>query len=105
MTHRILNAEGIYALKQSKELISKNSKHTILQTIYGPVDSDIKAFNTVLKRLYSSSLKSNEIFYAFGNFKLSIRNYNKNEKVTKFRNLIFEYDFVPVINKYLQILT
>lgn len=46
MTHRILHAGGIYALTQSKELISKNSKHTILQTIYGPVDSDIKAFNT-----------------------------------------------------------
>ena len=44
-------------------------------------------------------MKSNKLFYATGDFNLKVLNYNKNEKVTKFLNLTFEYGFVPVINK------
>ena len=44
-------------------------------------------------------MKSNKLFYAAGDFNLNVLNYNKNEKVTKFLNLTFEYGFVPVINK------
>ena len=32
-------------------------------------------------------------------FNLNVLDYNKNEKVTKFLNLTFEYGLVPVINK------
>ena len=45
------------------------------------------------------SLKSNKFFYATGDFNLNVLDYNKNEKITKFLNLTFEYDLVPVINK------
>ena len=83
----------------SIELISKNSKNTALSTIYRPPDGDFKAFNTFLKDVYSISLKSNKLFYAAGDFNLNVLDYNKNEKVTKFLNLTFEYGFVPVINK------
>ena len=44
-------------------------------------------------------MKSNKLFYATDNFNLNVVDYNKNEKVTKFLNLTFEYGFVPVINK------
>ena len=44
-------------------------------------------------------MKSNKLFYATGDFNLNVLDYNKNEKVTKFLNLTFEYGFVPVINK------
>ena len=81
------------------ELISKNSKHTVLSTIYRLPDGDFKAFNTFLKDAYSFSLKSNKLFYAILDFNLPLRDYNKNEKVTKFLNLTFEYGFFPVINK------
>ena len=81
------------------ELISKNSKHTALSTIYKLPDGDYKAFNTFLKDVYSFSLRSNKLFYAILDFNLNVRDYNKNEKVTKFLNLTFEYGFVPVINK------
>ena len=52
-----------------------------------------------MKDVYSISLKSNKLFYATGDFNLNVLDYNKNEKVTKFLNLTFEYGFVPVINK------
>ena len=81
------------------ELISKNSKRTILSTIYRPADGDFKAFSTFLEDVYSIFLKSNKLFYATVDFKLNVLDYNKNEKVTKFLNLTFEYGFVPVINK------
>ena len=88
------NAESL-----SIELISKNSKNTVLSTIYRPPDDDFKAFNTFLKDIYSISLKSNKIFYAARDFNLNVLDYNKNGKVMKFLNLTFEYGFVPVINK------
>ena len=44
-------------------------------------------------------MKSNKLFYASRDFNLNVLDYNKNEKVTQFLNLIFEYGFVPVINK------
>ena len=44
-------------------------------------------------------MKSNKLFCATGDFNLNVLGYNKNEKVTKFLNLTFEYGFVPVIDK------
>ena len=83
-----INTKNVESL--SIELISKNSKNTVLSTIYRPPDGDFKAFNTFLKDVYSISLKSNKLFYAAGDFNLNVLDYNKNEKVTKFLNLTFE---------------
>ena len=44
-------------------------------------------------------MKSNKAFYAAGDFNLNVLDNKKNEKVTKFLNLTFEYGFIPVINK------
>ena len=44
-------------------------------------------------------MKSSKPFYAIGDFSLNVLDYSKNEKVTKFLSLIFEYGLVPVINK------
>ena len=96
-----INRKNVESL--SIELISKNSKNTVLPLIYRPPDGDFKAFNTFLKDIYSISLKSNKLFYATGDFNLNVLDYNKNEKVTKFLNLTFEYGFVPVINKPTQV--
>ena len=92
-----INTKNIESL--STELISKNLKNTVLPTIYRPSDGDFKAFSTFLKDVDSISLKSNKLFYASRDFNLNVLDYNKNEKVTQFLNLIFEYGFVPVINK------
>ena len=92
-----INTKNVESL--STELISKNSKNTFLPTIYRHPDGDFKAFSTFLKDVDSISLKSNKLFYASRDFNLNVLDYNKNEKVTQFLNLIFEYGFVPVINK------
>ena len=44
-------------------------------------------------------MKSNKFFYVTADFNLNVLDYNKNEKVTKFLNLRFEYGLVPVIYK------
>ena len=44
-------------------------------------------------------MKSSKLFYAIGDFSLNVLDYSKNEKVTKFLSLIFEYGLVSVINK------
>ena len=44
-------------------------------------------------------MKSNKLFYVTGDFNLNALDYNKNEKVTKFLNLTFEYGLIPVVNK------
>ena len=82
-------------------MISKNPKNTVLSTTFRPPDGDFKAFNIFLEDIYSISLKSNKLFCAAGDFNLNVLDYNKNknEKVTKFLNLTFEYGLVPVINK------
>ena len=85
--------------KVSIELISKNSKNTVLSTIYRPPYGDFKAFNIFLKDLYSIFFKSSKLFYATGDFNLNVLDYSKNEKVMKFLNLTFEYVFFPAINK------
>ena len=92
-----INTKNVESL--SIELISKNSKNTVLSTIYRPPDGDYKTFNTFLTDIYSISLKSNKLFYAAGDFNFNVLDYNKNEKVTEFLNLAFEYGFVPVIDK------
>ena len=56
-----------------------------------------------MKDLYSIILKSNKRFYAIGNFNLNVLEYNKNEKVSKFPNLIFEQRLIPVINKQIPV--
>ena len=59
-----INTKNLESL--SIELISKNSKNTVLPTIYRPPDGYFKAFNPFLKDIYS--LKSNKLFYAAGYF-------------------------------------
>ena len=49
--------------------------------------------------MYFIPLKCNKRFYVTGDFKLNIRHFNNNQKVTKYLNLTFEYGFVPVIKK------
>ena len=92
-----INMKNVESL--SIEVISKNSKNTVLPTTYRPPHGAFKAFNTFLKDLYSISLTSNKFFYAARDFNLNVLDYNKNEKVTIFLNLTFEYSFIPVINK------
>ena len=55
--------------------------------------------NNFLKDIYSISLKSIKLFYATGDFNLNVLDCNKNERVTKFLNLTFEYGLVPVSGK------
>ena len=92
-----INTKNVESL--SIELISQNSRNNVLSTIYRPPDGDFKAFNTFLKNIYSISQESNKLFYATVDFNLNVLDYNKNEKVTKFLNLTFEYGLVPVISK------
>ena len=92
-----INTKNVESL--SIELISKSSKNTVLSTIYSRPDGGFKAFNTFLKGIYSISLKSNKLFYVTRYFSLKDIDHNKYENVTKFLNLTFEYDLVPVIYK------
>ena len=55
--------------------------------------------NNFLKDIYSISLKSIKLFYAIGDFNLNVLDYSKNERVTKFLNLTFEYGLAPVSGK------
>ena len=80
-------------------MISKNSKSTVLSTIYRPADGAFKAFNLFLKDICSISLKSNKLFYVTRYFSLNVIDYKKKENVTKFLNLTFEYGLVQVIYK------
>ena len=42
---------------------------------------------------------SDKTLHVTGNFTLNVLDYKSNDKVTKFFNITFEYNLVPVINK------
>ena len=68
-----INTKNVKSL--SINFIPKNSKSTVLSTIYRSPDGDFKAFNTFLKDVYSTSLKSNKLFYATGDFNRNVLDY------------------------------
>ena len=65
---------------RSIELILKNSKITVLSTIYRPPDGDFKAFNTFSKDICSIYLNPNKLSYDTGDFSINVLDFNKNEK-------------------------
>ena len=72
----------------SIELISKNSKSTVLSIIYRLPDGDFKAFKIFLKELYSIVLKSDDFSMLQVNSNLAFliitKNKNKNYEISRF---------------------
>ena len=83
-------------------IIKKFKKHYSVNNLQASRQC-FKAFNFILKDVYSNSFKSNKRFYPTNDFNLNIFDSDKNEKVTKYLNLIFEYNLVPIINKPIQV--
>ena len=77
------------------ELINKNCKNILINTIYRPPAGKIKPFKRHLKDLFSKNSKSNKKMYLAGDFNLNVLDFECN---TKF-NLLFQHCIIPVTNK------
>ena len=79
------------------EIINKNTKNIIVNTIYRKPTGNIKPFESYLKTfLEKTKCKPT---YVTGDLNLNLLDYDVNPKVNSYCNLLFAHNFVPVINK------
>ena len=92
-----INDEDTEAL--SIEIINTKTKNLIITNVYRPPNGKIKPFKNFFKELVSKNKRSGKILYIVGDLNLNILDYETNNKVKNFFNLIFSFNLIPVINK------
>ena len=79
------------------ELINKNSKNVLVCSIYRPPTGKIKPFKNIKRHHVQKSKKQS--IYLSGGFNLNILDYETNTKIKHFINLLFQHNFIPLINR------
>ena len=77
------------------ELINKNSKNVLVCSIYPT--GKIKPFKKYLKDAMCKNQRNNKPIS--GDFNLNILDYETNPKIKNFTNLLFQHNFIPLINR------
>ena len=80
-------------------MLSKSVKNIILNTIYRPPNRDIETCEHYFKNLFVKNDTVNKHIVLAGDFNLNVLDFENNEKVENFINLMFHYGMIPTINK------
>ena len=65
----------------------------------------IEPFETFLNSIFSQTKSSNKAMHIAGHFNLNLLDHDKNRKVYKFPNLIYQNGMIPTINKPTRVTT
>ena len=91
------NSNDIESL--ATEIINKNSKNVAINAQYRQPAGDFKQYETYLENFLNKMEKSNKAIYVVGDTNLNLIDYEMNIKVKNYLNLLFQKNFIPVINK------
>ena len=81
------------------QIINKNNKNVVINAQYSQPAGDFKEYKTYLETLFNKMKNSNKGTYIVGDTNLSLIDYETNIKVKNYLNLLFQKNFIPVINK------
>ena len=81
------------------EIINKNIKTVVINEQYRQPAGDFKQYKTYLANYFNKMKNSNKAIYIVGDTNLNLIDYDTNIKVKNYLNLLFQKNFIPVINK------
>ena len=81
------------------EIINKNSKNVVINAQYRQPAGDFKQNKTYLENFFNKIKSPNKAIYIVGDTNLNLIDYKTNIKVKNYLNLLFQKNFIPVINK------
>ena len=80
-------------------LVNNNLKNLIITGIYSPPKGNIKFFKDYCKELLSKKKTSRKNVFIVGDLNINSLDYESNEPVKNFFNLVFQNDFLPLIHR------
>ena len=83
----------------SVEIVSNNLKKLIITGIYRPPKGNIKFFKDYCKELLSKKKITGKNVFIVGDLNINSLDYESNEPVKKFFNLVFQNGFLPLIQR------
>ena len=89
----------------SIEILNKEFKNIILNTIYRPSNGDIESCENYFKNLFAKNDIVNEHIVLAEDFNLNVLDFENNKKVQNVLNLMFPYVMIPTINKPTRVTT
>ena len=92
-----INCEAIENL--SIEIRHNDSKNKIFNIVYRPPGGDLKVFENYFQSILSHNSIRNKNVILAGDFNINVLDFEQNNKVQNFVNLMFQFGLVPTINK------
>ena len=83
----------------SVEIVKSNLKNFIITGIYRPPKGNIKFFKDYCKELLSKKKTSGKNVFIVGDLNINSLDYESNEPVKNFFNLVFQNGFLPLIQR------
>ena len=83
----------------SVEIVNSSLKNFIITGIYRPPKGSIKFFKDYCKELLSKKKTSGKNVFIVGDLNINSLDYESNEPVKKFFNLVFQNGFLPLIQR------
>ena len=84
---------------ESLNILNKEYKNIILNTIYRPPNGEIETCENYFKNLSAKNDTVNRHIFLAGDVNLNVLDFENNKKVWNFINLMFRYGMIPTINK------
>ena len=81
------------------EIINKNCKNVVINAQYRRPAGDFEQHKTYLENFFNKMKNSNKAIYIIGDTNLNLTDNETNIKVKNYLNLLFQKNFIPVINK------
>ena len=95
------NLKGVESL--SIEILCKKFKNIILNKIYRPPNADVETCGNYFKSLFAKNYAVNTDIVLAGDFNLNVLDFENNKKVQNFKNLVFRYGMIRIINKPIRV--
>ena len=79
--------------------ICVDSKKTIVGVVYRPPGGDLKVFNNTLSDILDKLRSEKNLCYLLGDWNINILSYEAHPQTTAFIDMMYQYGFLPLINR------